>query len=137
MSEPPFPHQYEAVEKFHEMQKNDATIADLISWLYSENWYFQTESEAWDDTTLYYHTSLNNLDALLVDLKEAISYDKNVRFVITDTYIDFRSKSMNPKMAVLLKHGKNSIEYNDWPNNIIKKNIGLTRRYDAINKRKI
>ena len=138
MSEPPFPHQYEAVERFHEMQKNGAPLLDLIGWLYKNNFYFQTELEVWDDSTAHYYTS--NLDALFVDLPEPISYDTNVRFVIADTYIEFRSKGMHPKMTVLLKHGGGS-DPHLWPNDVIKKEISslthLSHYHQAINKKVI
>jgi hypothetical protein len=139
MSEPPFPHQYEAVERFQEMQKNGAPLLDLIEWLYKNNFYFQTESGVWDHTTT--HILSSNLEALLTDLLGPISYETNVRFVIVDTYIEFRSKSMNPSFSVLLKHGSPNPESNDWPNNVIKTEmydlLWLANHHQSINKKVI
>ena len=131
----PFPHQYEAVEKFHEMQKNRASLADLIRWLYQNNFHFQTESEVWDNTTA--HILPTNLEALLTDLPDPISLLTKVRFVISDTYIEFRSKSMNPNYTVLLRSGND----NEWPNDVIKTELNnlfwLEYLHQAINKKVI
>ena len=135
MSEPPFPHQYEAVEKFHELRINDAPLLDLINWLYQNNFHFQTEVDVWDNTTAY--TLSSNLEALLTDLPDPISYSSIVRFVIVDTYIEFRSKSMNPNYSVLIKSGNDS----QWPNNVIKTEIydllWLANHHQSINKKVI
>ena len=140
MVEPPCPHQYEAVEKFHEMMAwSDAPLLDLIVWLYQNNFYFQTEVEAWDSTTAYNLSS--NLEALLTDLPDPISYANNVRFVIADSYIEFRSKSMNPNFSVLLKHGSPNLESNNWPNDVIKTEmhtlLWLANHHQAINRKVI
>ena len=139
MSGPPFPHQYEAVEKFAVTQQSGAPLLDLIEWLYKNNFYFQTEVEAWDNTTA--HTLSSNLEALLTDLLDPISYETNVRFVIADTYIDFRSKSMNPNFSVLLKHGSPNPESDGWPNDIIKTELydllWLENYHHSINKKVI
>ena len=134
----PYIHHHEAVKKFGEMQINGDTLADFIIWLFDNDWYFQTESGAWDNTTMFHHPS--NLDALLTDLPDSITFNNNIKFEIVDSYIYFRSKSMNPNMTVMLKHG-GSPEADWWPNDVIQTEIRslfwLAQHHHAINKKVI
>jgi len=121
-------------EYLEQWERYDTPLKEVLRELYSQGWYFQIDEGVWTQ---------QRIDLLLQNIKINNRFQDSVmtELEVVDEYLGFRLvdiaggwNQMDPAY-IYLKHGID--ESNDWPNNIIKEAIGLTIRYDAINKRKI
>jgi hypothetical protein len=131
---PPSKHQLKAIAMYETWIQNNTGLDEAVRWLFDNNWYFQTEPGA------YPNTKVGRMPmSLTVNIFQNLPVSTLDRFDILDTYISFRTSSMRQarQPAVLLKHGGGP-EANDWPNDVIKREIKWGRpHYQAINKKVI
>lgn len=131
---PPSKHQLKAIAMYEKWKQNDTGLEEAVRWLFDNDWYFQTEPDAYPNTKVG-HIPMS----LTVNIFQNEKVSTLDQFDIVDTYISFRTSSMRQSRhpAVLLKHGGGP-EANDWPNDKIKREIKWSMPYyQAINKKVI
>ena len=110
---------------FETWKSSGTYLKYALLWLYENDWYFQTEPDAWGPRYEEFQSLINDMVTPIIN--------NDFVFKIQDTYIYFKSPRM--ERMVLLREGARGVaDAKRWPNNVIQIEVGFQRHYDSINK---